>query len=73
MLIGTKSAIVWKKNLKANLSTVKKNFKIQNKILHWWDYTFSWKKKNPKVSSNYACLAVILIGFFLKGNENYYP
>ena len=28
------------------------------------------EKKNPKVSSNYACLAVILIGFFLKGNEN---
>ena len=46
MLIGTKSAIVWKKNLKANLSTVKKILK--SKIRSSVDETthFHGKKKS---------------------------
>ena len=28
--------------------------------------------KNPKIGSNYPCLAVLLIDFVLKRGENYY-
>ena len=40
MLIGTKSAIVWKKNLKANLSAIKKKKKkLKSKMKSYLDET----------------------------------
>ena len=52
----------------------KKKKKLKSKMKSYLDDTTHFHgKKNPKVSSNYTCLVVILIGFFLKRNENYYP
>ena len=72
MLFGIKSAIVWKKNLIVNLFTIK-HFKY-NKIKSYNDQVTDFHDKEvPKVGSNYACLAVMLIDFVLKKDENYYP
>ena len=37
---GIKKVLILKKNLIANLSTIK-NLENQNKILYWWSYRFS--------------------------------
>ena len=72
MLFGIKSVIVWKKNLIVNLFTIK-HFKY-NKIKSYNDQVTDFHDKEvPKVGSNYACLAVMLIDFVLKKDENYYP
>ena len=72
MLFGIKSAIVWKKNLIVNLFTIK-HFK-NNKIKSYNDEVTDFHDKEvPKVGSNYACLAVMLIDFVHKKDENYYP
>ena len=41
MIFGIKSAVLWKKNLKARASTIK-NSENQNKILRRWGYRFLW-------------------------------
>ena len=71
MLFGIKSAIIWKKNLIVNLFTIK-HFK-NNKIKSYNDEVTDFHDKEvPKVWSNYTCLAVMLIDFILKKDENYY-
>ena len=61
-----------KKNLIENPSTIKKFIKI--KIKSYGDEATDFHDKEMhKAGSNYTCLAVMLIGFVLKNDENYYP
>ena len=55
-----------------NPSTIK-IFWNQNKILHGDESTDFDDKEIPKKGSNYNCLAVVLIDFVPKKDENYYP
>ena len=45
---------------------------LKSKISSYSDEITNFHKK-PKVGSNYPCLAVLLIDFVLKRDENYYP
>ena len=71
MLFGIKLAIVWKKNLIGNPSTIKKFLKAKIKF-YVVEATDFHDKKIPNVGSNYTCLTVILIDFVLEKEENYY-
>ena len=67
-----KSVIVLKKNLIANPST--KKFVLKTKRKSYGDkFTDFHDKEMPKTGSNYTCLAVILIDYVIKKDENYYP
>ena len=51
-----------------------KNFISKTKIKSYSDEAINFHNKEiPKVGSNYICLAVILIEFFLQKDENCYP
>ena len=65
--IWDKVGAVIKKNLIANLSTIKKN-----KISWWWSCRFLCKK-NPTVNSSDTCLAIISLCSAFKKDKNYYP
>ena len=60
ILLGLKSVLILKKNLIANLSTIKKNSEIKTKS--YCDKATGFHDKEiPKVGSNHTCLAVITI------------
>ena len=60
-------------NLIENPSTIKIFFG-KTKIKSYHDeFTDFHDKEIPKLGSNYTCLAVILVGFVLKKDENYHP
>ena len=65
-----RSAIVWKKNLIANSSTIKRYLKT--KIKSYGDGTKDFHNREiPKVEFDYTSLAVILNNFVLEKDENY--
>ena len=59
--------------LTKNLFSYDKIF-LKTKIKYYSDETIYFNDKEmPKVGSSYTCLAVILINFVIKKDENYYP
>ena len=74
MFFWIKSALILKKNLIENLSTIKKKKNLKTKIKSYGDKATDFHDKEiPKVGSNHTCLAVISLDSALKKRENYYP
>ena len=75
MFFWIKSALILKKNLIENLSTIKKKKKfLKTKIKSYGDKATDFHDKEiPMVGSNHTCLAVISLDSALKKHENYYP
>ena len=71
ILFGIKLALILKKNLIANLFTVKT---LKTKITFFGDGASDFHDQDiPKVGYNYTWLAVIANDSALKKDKNYYP
>ena len=65
-------ALILKKNLAANLSTIKKLLKSKIKSFDDAARDF-YNQEIPNAGSNQTCLAVSTIGSAFKKDENYHP
>ena len=72
IIFGIKSAVISKKNLIANLYTIKNFLKTKIKS-HDDEATDFHDKEIPKSGSDYTYLAVVSLYFSLKKAEIYYP
>ena len=71
ILFGIKSVLILKKNLIANLSTIKKILKT--KIKSYGDEATDFHDREmTKAGSNHTCLEVTTIDSVYKNHENYY-